>query len=61
MVKKLPANTGDSSSVPGLGRSLRKGNENLLQYACLGNPMDRRSLADLAVHAMGLQKESDPT
>ena len=53
VVKKLPANAGDSSSAPGLGRSLRKGNDNLLQYSCLGNPMDRRSLADPEVYAMG--------
>ena len=28
-------------SVPELGRSLEKENGNLLQYSCLGNPMDR--------------------
>jgi len=27
--------------IPGLGRSPGKGNGNLLQYICLGNPMDR--------------------
>ena len=27
--------------IPGLGRSLGKGNGNLLQYPCLENPMDR--------------------
>jgi len=27
--------------IPGQGRSLREGNGNLLQYSCLGNPMDR--------------------
>ena len=44
VVKNLPANAGDSSdsgSVPGLGRSLRGGNGNPLQYSCLGDPMDR--------------------
>ena len=29
------------SSVPGSGRSPRRGNGNLLQYSCLGNPTDR--------------------
>ena len=27
--------------IPGLGRSPRGGNGNLLQYSCLENPMDR--------------------
>ena len=27
-------------SIPGLGRPLKEGNGNLLQYSCLGNPMD---------------------
>ena len=32
---------GDSGLIPGSGRSLREGNGNPLQYACLGNPMNR--------------------
>ena len=32
---------GDMGSVPGLGRYPERGNGNLLQYSCLGNPMDR--------------------
>ena len=46
MAKNLPANAGDSrdfSSIPGVGRSPGGGNGNLLQYSCLGNPMDRGS------------------
>ena len=27
--------------IPGLGRSLGEGNDNSLQYSCLGNPKDR--------------------
>ena len=44
MVKNLPANTGntrDWGSIPGLGRPPGVGNSNLLQYSCLGNPVDR--------------------
>ena len=41
VVKNLPATAGDVGSIPGLGRSPGEGNGNLLQYACLGNPMDR--------------------
>ena len=41
VVKNPPTNTGDSSSTPGLGRSLGEGNGNPLQYSCLENSMDR--------------------
>ena len=41
MVKDPPANSGDSGSIPGSGRSLGEGNGNSLQYSYLGNPMDR--------------------
>ena len=40
MVKNLPANAGDTRSVPRSGRSLGEGNGNPLQYSCLENPMD---------------------
>ena len=39
MVKNLPANAGDESSIP--RRSPGEGNGNPLQYSCLENPMDR--------------------
>ena len=44
MVKNLPADAGDAAgvgSIPGLGKSPGGGNGNLLQYSCLGNPMDK--------------------
>ena len=41
VVKNLPANAGDVSSIPGWGRSPGEGNDNPLQYSCHGNPMDR--------------------
>ena len=41
LVKNLPANAGDASSVPGPGRSPGEGNGNPLQCFCLGNLMDR--------------------
>ena len=44
VVKNLPANagnTGDTDSVPGLGRSLGEGDSSPLQYSCLENSMDR--------------------
>ena len=37
----LPANVGDTGSIPGSGRSPGEANGNPLQYSCLGNPMDR--------------------
>ena len=33
--------TGDVCSIPGWERPLGEGNDNLLQYSCLDNPMDR--------------------
>ena len=44
MVKNPPANgrdAGDAGLIPGWGRSAGGGNGNPLQYACLGNSMDR--------------------
>ena len=41
MVKNLPANAEDTSLIPGLYRLSGEGNDNPLQYSCLGNPMDR--------------------
>ena len=41
VVKKPPANAGDASSIPELGRSPGQGNGKPLQFSCLGNPMDR--------------------
>ena len=43
VVKNLTANVGDMGSIPGLGRSPGEGNDNPLQYSCLGNPMGRRA------------------
>ena len=46
VVKKPPAGAGgarDAGSIPGSGRSLGVGNNNLLQYSCLENCMDRGS------------------
>ena len=40
-VKNLPANAGDVSLIPGLGRSFGGGNDNPLQYSCWENPMDK--------------------
>ena len=41
LVKNLPANAGGVGSVSGSRRSPGEGNGGLLQYFCLGNPMDR--------------------
>ena len=44
MVKNLHAKTGgpgDTGSIPGSGKTPGEGNGNLLQYSCLGNPMNR--------------------
>ena len=57
-VKNLPANAGEAGLIPGLGRSPEEGSDNLLQYSCLGNPMDRgvwRATVD------GMAKKSEMT
>ena len=56
--KNLPANAGDTDSIPGSGRSPGEANGNPLQYSCLENPMDRGAW-QATVH--GIAKESDMT
>ena len=58
VAKNLPANAGDSSSIPGSERAPGGGNGNPLQYSCLENPMDREAWR-ATVH--GVAKESDAT
>ena len=41
--KESACQAGDVSLIPRSGRCPREGNGNLLQYPCLGNPMDRRA------------------
>ena len=42
--KESACNAGDPGLIPGLGRSPRGGYGNPLQYSCLENSMDKRSL-----------------
>ena len=46
MVKSPSANSGDTGSIPGTGRSLGEGNGNLFKYFCLEKPIDREGLVD---------------
>ena len=39
--KESACNAGDPGSIPGSGRYPGGGNDNPLQYSCLGNSMDR--------------------
>ena len=39
--KEFTGNTGDVGLIPGSERSPGEGNDNPLQYSCLGNPMDK--------------------
>ena len=43
--KESACNAGDMGSIPGLGRSPGGGHDNELQYTCLENPHEQRSLA----------------
>ena len=58
MVKNLPANAGDTGSIPGLGRPPGVGNGNPLQYSCWEIPWTRGAWW-ATVH--GVTKESDMT
>ena len=61
VVKNPPADAGDSGdtgSIPGSGKSPGEGNDNPLQYSCLGNPMDRGAWW---ATVQRVTKESDPT
>ena len=42
--KESACNAEDLGSIPESGRSPRGGNDNPLQYPCLGNPIGQRSL-----------------
>ena len=55
VVKKLSTNAGDVrdvGSIPGFRRSPGGGHDNLLQYSCLGNPMDKGAW-QATVHGVG--------
>ena len=41
MVQNPPTNAEGAGLITGLGRSPGEGNDNLLQYSCLENTMDR--------------------
>ena len=58
VVKDMPIKAVDRGSIPESGRSPGEENGYPLQYACLGNPMDRGAWR-VTVH--GGHKESDMT
>ena len=59
MVKSPPASAGDIrdlGSIPGSGRSPRRGRGNPLQYACLENPMVLQNLKPGGIQSLGSQR-----
>ena len=56
--KNLPTNAGNPDSILGSERSSGEGNGNSLQYSCLENSMDKRSLMSYSPWG---HKESDTT
>ena len=56
--KESACNAGDLGLIPGLGRSLGRGHGNPLQYSCLENPHEPRSLMGYSPQGC---KESDMT
>ena len=57
-VNNPPTNAGHMDSIPGSARPSRVGNDNPLQYSCLGNSMDRGSWWAIVQR---VAKESDIT
>ena len=43
LVMNSPASAGDAGLIPGSERCPGEGNDNPLQYPCLGNPMNREA------------------
>ena len=56
MKNQSACQAGDVGSIPGSGRTPRKGNGNPLQYSCLDNPIDRGAW-QATIH--GVTGESD--
>ena len=56
--KESAGHAGDPESISGLGRFLGEGNGNSLQYSCLENYMDQRSVVSYSLWG---HKESDTT
>ena len=56
--RESACNVGDLGSIPGSGRFPGGGHGNPLQYSCLENPMDQRSLVGYSPWG---HKESDTT
>ena len=57
VVKNLPANTGDSASIPGSERSPVEGNYRPLQCSCLGNPMDKEPGGLQSMNCKGIRPD----
>ena len=57
-VNNLSATAGDTGSILGFGKSPGEGNDNPLQYSCLGKLMDRGAWQ---ATVLGVIKESDMT
>ena len=55
--KEPACNAGAPGSIPGLGRSPEEGNGNPLQYSCLENSVDGRSLVGYS--PWGLKESQD--
>ena len=58
VVRNLPANARDESSIPGSGRSPGEGNGNPFLYSCLGKPQTEETEG---LQFCGDHKESDMT
>ena len=59
VVKNPPAKARDVGSIPELGRSPGEGNDKLLQYSCLKNPLGREAWRTI-VHGVTKKSNGNP-
>ena len=57
VVKNSPAKAGDIGLILGSGRSPGEGNDNPLQYSCLGSPKGRGAWRDIVHRVTGVRHD----
>ena len=57
VMKNLTSSAGDIGLIPRSVRSSGEGNGNLIQYSCLGNPMDREAYTNNCRYAFPLSAQ----
>ena len=61
VLKNMPANAGETGSIPGSGRAPGEGNGNPLQYSCLGNLLEGGAWRSLESQKIQTQLSKETT